>query len=150
MTTGTGHVYFSHDMTPPDGQPFEESVYFKCFGEMPQMQLDWNRAIRWMPRAQDPNAGKAPEDPQLGAKTSGYRPSHYWEGGVVETEHYRTHPWVAGHKPDHIGGTMQPVQGTPEFSPFYVEFEEYFGGYNFGGGNCQIDFLNMKLDWACG
>jgi hypothetical protein len=33
---------------------------------------------------------------------------------------------------------------------FYVEFEEYLGGYNFGGGNGQLDFLNMQLDWACG
>ena len=33
----------------------------------------------------------------------------------------------------------------PEFSPFYVEFEEYFGG-----GNAQLDFRDMKFDWACG
>jgi hypothetical protein len=33
--------------------------------------------------------------------------------------------------------------------PRYVEFDEYLGGYNFGG-NCQLDFLNMQLDWACG
>lgn len=38
----------------------------------------------------------------------------------------------------------------PRFSPFYVGFEEYLGGYNFGTGNGQLDFLNMKLDWACG
>ena len=48
------------------------------------------------------------------------------------------------------GGTMQPIQVTPRFSPFYIESEEYLGGYNFGTGNCQLDFLNMKLDWACG
>lgn len=29
-------------------------------------------------------------------------------------------------------------------------FEEYLGGYNFGTGSGQLDFLNMKLDWACG
>ena len=45
---------------------------------------------------------------------------------------------------------MQPVQAAPRFSPFCVEFEEYLGGHNFGGGNCQFDFLNMQLDWACG
>ena len=44
----------------------------------------------------------------------------------------------------------QFIQATPHFSPFYVEFEEYLGGYNFGGGNCQLDFLEMQLDWACG
>jgi hypothetical protein len=43
---------------------------------------------------------------------------------------------------------MQPIQVTPRFSPFYVGFEEYLGGYNFGAGNGQRDFLNMKLDWG--
>lgn len=38
---------------------------------------------------------------------------------------------------------MRPVQGVPEMSPFYVEFEEYLGGYNFGGGNAQLDFRDM-------
>ncbi len=46
---------------------------------------------------------------------------------------------------------MFPVQGFPEFSPYYLDFSEYFGGFNFGGdGNCQIDLQAMKLDWACG
>ena len=45
---------------------------------------------------------------------------------------------------------MPPVQATPRFSPFYVSVEEYLGGCNFGAGNCQLDFLNMQLDWACG
>jgi hypothetical protein len=50
---------------------------------------------------------------------------------------------------NHLGGTMFPSQGYPDFSPFYIEFEEYFGGFNFGGGNCQIDFEKMELDWSC-
>ena len=45
---------------------------------------------------------------------------------------------------------MRPVQGVPEMTPFYVEFEEYLGGYNFGGGNAQLDFRDMRFDWACG
>ena len=45
---------------------------------------------------------------------------------------------------------MRPCQAVPEMSPFYIEFEEYFGGYNFGGGNAQLDFGGMKFDWACG
>ena len=44
---------------------------------------------------------------------------------------------------------MYPVQGIPEFSPFYIEFEEVMGGCNFGGGNGQLDFRDMKFDWAC-
>ena len=50
----------------------------------------------------------------------------------------------------HFGGTANPVQATPKFSPFYIEFEEAFGKANMGGGNGQIDLLNDQLDWACG
>ncbi|MCR1760511.1 hypothetical protein NAG17_19565, partial [Pseudomonas aeruginosa] len=75
---------------------------------------------------------------------------HYWLDGKIERDNYREHPWVEGHLPNHIGGTMRPVQGVPEMSPFYVEFEEYLGGYNFGGGNAQLDFRDMRFDWACG
>lgn len=59
-------------------------------------------------------------------------------------------PWLKQLKPNHIGGTMRPAQAAPSFSPYYIEFEEYFGGYNFGGGNAQLDFRDMKFDWACG
>lgn len=46
---------------------------------------------------------------------------------------------------------MQPVQAVPHFSPYYIGFEESLGGYNFGGGgNAQLDFKDMKFDWACG
>lgn len=48
----------------------------------------------------------------------------------------------------HFGGTANPIQATPEFSPYYIEFEEGFGGSNMGGGNGQIDLLNDELDWA--
>jgi len=50
------------------------------------------------------------------------------------------------HARDHIGGTCKPIPGHAAFQSFYLEFEEYLGGYNFGGGNCQLDFLNMQLD----
>lgn len=128
----------------------ENHYLYKILGSVPDARLDWSRALRWSPRAVDPNAGKAPEDAFARNKTSGYQQAHYYEGGVVKRENYRKQGWTADHARDHIGGTMQPVQGTPAFSPFYIEFEEYLGGYNFGGGNCQLDFLNMQLDWACG
>ena len=69
---------------------------------------------------------------------------------MIKAEAYRKHAWTEDHAPNHIGGTMEPVQATPKFSPFYLEFDEYLGGFNFGGGNCQLDFLNLELDWACG
>ncbi|WP_046246986.1 hypothetical protein [Hymenobacter terrenus] len=51
----------------------------------------------------------------------------------------------------HFGGTASPCQGVPAFSPFYVEFDEIFGGANLGGdGVAQIDLLNKELNWACG
>jgi len=117
---------------------------------VPDARPDWNRVLRWTPRAADPNAGKAPEDDYGGGTKSGYQQPHYYEGGVITAANFRKHAWTAGHAPNHIGGTMQPIQATPRFSPFYVEFEEYIGGYNFGTGNAQLDFLNMQLDWACG
>jgi len=45
---------------------------------------------------------------------------------------------------------MRPVQNVPDFSPYYIGFEEEFGGYNFGGSNAQLDFRDMRFDWACG
>ncbi len=34
----------------------------------------------------------------------------------------------------HFGGTANLIQSTPEFSPFYIEFEKSFGNSNMGGG----------------
>jgi hypothetical protein len=124
--------------------------YAERFGGVPEARLDWSRALGWSSRATDPNAGKSPQDPHSGDKTAGHQQPHYYEGGIIKLENWREHSWTADHAPNHIGGTMQPIQSTPRFSPFYIEFEEYFGGYNFGTGNCQLDFLNMRLDWACG
>ncbi|QOG22523.1 MULTISPECIES: hypothetical protein [Bradyrhizobium] len=117
----------------------------KVLGGAPDSKLAWSRGLRWRPRAVDPNAGKAPQDPFTGDKAAGYQQPYYYEG-----ENYLDQAWTKDHAPNHIGGTMRPTQATPRFSPFYLEFAEYLGGYNFGTGNCQLDFLNMKLDWACG
>jgi hypothetical protein len=51
---------------------------------------------------------------------------------------------------NHLGGTMFPVQWTPKYSATYLEIEEHFGGFNFGGGNGQLDLATMEFDWACG
>jgi hypothetical protein len=110
-------------------------------------RLEENRAIRWRARAQDPNAGIAPCDTWRSEfEASGYTPLYFED----ENGDYRAHDWARDHLSNHIGGTMAPSQDVPEFSPFYVEFAEEFGGYNFGGGNAQLDFKDMKFDWACG
>ncbi len=45
---------------------------------------------------------------------------------------------------------MFPCQWTPKYSATYLEIEEHFGGFNFGGGNGQLDLETMEFDWACG
>jgi hypothetical protein len=150
IAAGSGRAYFDSQIRSFGGGAQQQFIY-KILGGIPDARPDWNRAMRWSPRADDPNAGKAPEEPfTTRTTTSGYQRPYYYEGGLAKLENHRKHSWTADHARDHVGGTMQPIQATPDFSPFYVEFEEYFGGYNFGGGNCQLDFLNMELDWACG
>ncbi|MBW6076047.1 hypothetical protein KZ869_16190, partial [Pseudomonas aeruginosa] len=121
-------------------------VYKRQLGGRPAAGHQQRYPLRWTARAQDPNAGVVPSEYGDG----GYQLPHYWLDGKIERDNYREHPWVEGHLLNHIGGTMRPVQGVPEMSPFYVEFEEYLGGYNFGGGNAQLDFRDMRFDWACG
>lgn len=125
-----------------------------CRRELPALAGDpftTHRAFRWTPRATDPNAGKPPRETWDGQPTDGgYESYFYWQDGIAEAANWRIHPWAEGHGLIHIGGTMRPVQATPEFSPYYIEFEEDFGGYNFGGGNGQLDFKAMQIDWACG
>lgn len=96
-----------------------------------------------------PERGQGPWDPYHGEPTDYEQPSR-WETDETGEKVYRESAWIEEHAANHIGGTMRPVQSVPPFSPYYVEFEEEFGGYNFGGGNAQLDFRDMKFDWACG
>ena len=135
----------------PENLAENDAHYFKpLFGSFPDGTLAWNRQVRLTPRTRDPNAGKAPMEDFGSGTSSGYTSHFYWADGVVKTENYRLHDWTQDHKATHIGGTMRAIQAVPEFSPFYIGFEEYFGGYNFGSGNAQLDFRDMKFDWACG
>jgi hypothetical protein len=129
--------------------PIEDHFLYKILGGVPAPDLAFNRALQWTPRANDPNAGKAPRESWVHEET-GYQSYYYFLDGKSGIENYREHTWAKDHKQNHIGGTMRPSQNIPKFSPHYIGFEEYFGGYNFGGGNAQLDFRDMKLDWACG
>ncbi|MGY4478951.1 hypothetical protein [Bradyrhizobium sp. USDA 3364] len=51
---------------------------------------------------------------------------------------------------NHLGGMMFPNQWTPKYSATYLEIEEHFGSFNFGGGDGQLDLASMEFDWACG
>ena len=145
---GAAAAYWA-GVAPGSVGPLENHWIYRKFGAIPESRLDYARALRWTSRASDPNAGKAPREGR-DAQATGYQLPYFWRDGKITRENYCEHEWVKGHQQDHIGGTMRPVQGIPEFSPYYVEFEEYFGGYNFGGGNAQFDFKDMKFDWACG
>ncbi|MBR1092465.1 hypothetical protein JQ621_33900 [Bradyrhizobium manausense] len=123
----------------------------KLLPSTPRADLAENRAIVLTARADDPNAGKGPQDTHVKhGPPTGYQPYYYYVDGVASRDNFRLHDWSKDHAPNHLGGTMRPCQAVPEMSPFYIEFEEYFGGYNFGGGNAQLDFKGMKFDWACG
>jgi hypothetical protein len=98
--------------------------------------------IRIMEREDDPNVGKPPREWEHQCEDSGYlHPYTSEEGEALRLERFFGR--------NHLGGTMFPVQGYPEFGPSYLECEEDFGGFNFGGGNGQIDLEKMALDWAC-
>ncbi|XUY28999.1 hypothetical protein RMR21_018155 [Agrobacterium sp. rho-8.1] len=139
----------------------QDNYLKRILGEKPPRDVMYNRAIRWIPRKSDLNAGVPPRE-DWENDNSGYQSYFYWAEDPVEiatdTEEgrqrvqdaFRIHDWAKDHKDAHIGGTMRPAQNIPAFSPYYIEFDEYFGGYNFGGGNAQLDFCDMKFDWACG
>ena len=137
----------SKDVRRPDwldrGEKEIEAVYPFWQRELhgdPNAEKGFERAIQFVARAYDPNAGiEAEEDPDEDSLYTSPR----------DPETFELLDWAKEHSANHLGGTMQPMQGFPDFSPHYIEFEEYFGGYNFGTGNAQLDFLKMKFDFAC-
>jgi len=123
-----------------EGRSKAFSYMADVLGGDPDLDPGFERAIRCTRRSNDPNAGVAPREPSFGA---GDYVSPY------DDETGELHAWAAAFGPNHIGGTMRPWQAVPEMSPAYIGFEEWFGGYNFGLGNAQLDFRAMALDWAC-
>ncbi|MBB5709230.1 hypothetical protein [Sphingomonas xinjiangensis] len=103
--------------------------------------------LRLIQRTDDPNAGIAPQDTWDNQDAENGYTARFFTDADGE---WHPQPWSEGHAANHLGGTMQPCQATPAFSPYYIEFEEGLGGYNFGGGNAQLDLRDLKFDWACG
>ena len=137
--SGTPH----HDITRL--RQAAEAGIGRLYGEIPDRDPAWHRALALNPRLTDPNAGKRPVDPWDGAASDYIQPDRLDENGELIIE-----AWVNDLTSNHIGGTMRPCQQVPRFSPFYIEFEEHLCGFNFGAGNAQLDFRDMKFDWACG
>lgn len=93
-------------------------------------------------RKDDPNVGKMLDDSPDENDVNAYIPMFSEKGDLLKLDRF--------HAKNHFGGTANPIQAVPEFSPFYIEFEETLGDANMGGGNGQIDLLNNQFDWACG
>lgn len=98
-------------------------------------------AIRLTLRKDDPNVGVKPvEFPKKG--------DLYQEPYDPETDDVIN--WAKALGEHHIGGTAMPCQAYPDLSPFYIEFSESFGGFNFGDdGNAQLCLKTLTFDWAC-
>ena len=116
--------------------------WYRLFGHVPDIG-HCAYAIAASVREGDPNVGKPPRDThrhpdELGA----YVTPDSDAAGPLDLVR------LSGR--NHLGGTMFPSQWTPRFSPTYLEFEQHFGGFNFGGGNAQLDLETMTLQWACG
>ena len=100
------------------------------------------RFIEQVKRQDDPNIGKPLNEYPSEDDPDPYVTMYSKQGDLMGLERFSVK--------NHFGGTANPIQAMPEFSPFYIEFEENFGGANMGGGNGQIDLLNDQFDWACG
>ncbi|MDP4022402.1 hypothetical protein Q8W71_07195 [Methylobacterium sp. NEAU 140] len=116
---------------------------WRTLGGPPAAELGYTRAIRWRPRENDPNAGRAfgPPGTPVG---EGYRPYCRLENDERFGE---VHEWTEGFLNEHIGGTAWSVDHHPDPSPYYVEFGDHFGGFNFAIRNGRLDLGKMCLDW---
>ncbi|PDT73524.1 hypothetical protein CO675_29750 [Bradyrhizobium sp. C9] len=120
----------------------EKTYWYRLFGGIPETGHH-AYGIALAPRDDDPNVGKPPRDHLLHKGELGDYIAPYDEQG-------RARGLERLHGRNHLGGTMFPNQWTPKYSATYLEIEEHFGGFNFGGGNGQLDLASMEFDWACG
>lgn len=116
--------------------------WYRLFGRVPAVGHH-AYGIAMAPREGDPNVGRPPRDKILHKNELGDYVVPY--GKDAEALNLKR---LSGR--NHLGGTMFPCQSTPKFSATYLEIEEHFGGFNFGGGNGQLDLTTMEFDWACG
>lgn len=144
LEQGAAYAFGRPDSQRPE-LPFLKTYIGKAMGRVPQRNIEEHFPF-YLEERPDPNAGKQPEEP--------------WEGEIAENGYeipfkaddgsYEIKEWAKDMAANHLGGTMRPVQGYPDVSAYYIEFEEYFGGYNFGGGNAQLCLKTYLFDWACG
>ncbi|MBW6421832.1 hypothetical protein KX729_10290 [Rhizobium sp. XQZ8] len=151
MTIGAGASY-----ERTGGYEAEPGSYLmRMLGEKSPPDLTYTRKIRLRPRANDPNAGKPPID-RWGQDRGDYESpffsvEEYQAAGIVtEDGEYVSgattiRPWAQDYLQNHIGGTTVASDVPYKTGPCYLEFEEWFGGYNFGGRSRFLDLGNMKI-----
>ena len=117
--------------------------FFDGLGIVPDDRHDFHLGFDLVAREGDPNAGLAPCS-ECDSEQTGYRPcvvTDAQDGSVANR-------WCDLETILHLGGTMGRVSSrTPRTSPHYLEFEEYFGGFNFAGGTMWIDFERGACDF---
>lgn len=136
LKEGCASRFWKQSYSPYLGLPPEEYDVYRDLGGIPTEEINYNRAILLKSNPRDPNAGMQPTDNE----------------GTSYINPFENEPdWVETISPNHLGGTTFSNQGIPDFlTPYYIEFEEIFGGYNFGSGNAQFDIKSRDFDWNCG
>ena len=134
MSIGGAAAYLGLYNQDLDLEKLSRTFMYKAIGGLPEPRVDFSVPIVLTPRQSDPNCGKAVRDPDY-IKPFG--------------SDYAPRDWLKGLGPNHLGGTMRPQQAVPQLSAYYMEFEEYFGNFNFGTGNAQLDLKTFAFDWAC-
>ena len=111
----------------------------------PQEVLSYNLSLSVAERQCDPNAGiPVSEEDTLCNANAQYQSPYFCD----QMDNLNLQFWAAQMAPNHFGGTMEPAQNLPEFSPFYIEFKQELGGFNFGDGPCQIDLKEIKANFT--
>jgi hypothetical protein len=143
LELGTARACFDlHSGSYDSVEEILNKYWYRLFGRVPEIGHH-AYGIAIAVRDGDPNVGRPPRDNILHKGELGtYIPPCSKGAEPFDL------PRLAGR--NHLGGTMFPYQWTPKYSATYLEIEEHFGGFNFGGGNAQLDLETMEFDWACG
>ena len=141
LDKGAAYSFMGPDKVEQSGDSLETTFLFRSMQGRPEPRLDYCLPFSIVERTSDPNAGKKPSENWDEDENPDYED--------VYTDTFELKEWAKHLQPNHLGGTMSPMQGVPDFGPYHVGFEEYFGGYNFGSGNAQIDLKSLQIDWAC-
>ncbi len=148
---GAAAAYVKRELGSNFDGPPEQYFVIREIGGVPAKTIEEHRALRWIVRDHDPNAGVPPPEGDLFDQESAQGYKCIWSEARDEKGLPTLHPWAEAFTETHIGGTMKPYQAhpSPAFSPFFIGLTEAVGGFNFGGGTAQLDLDQVRIDWAC-